>query len=207
MYTQKIGLQKALELESAGKIIIVSTAAVNSHVHENEINWMDNYLTLRSKAPHVNSANIFNHFPTPYLIEHLLYDAKYSSNWIFFRGVMNPDPSSISHDNVEYVYILTNDYYKDLVKIGMTIKSPESRLDSINSTGVVKHWKLAFSIPLLPGTSFKVEQQVHKSFASRRYHAESLNDKEMFNVSLQEAIDSVRSMGQYFAAGTPKFYN
>lgn len=207
MYTQRISLEKALALESEGRIMIVSTGSSFDYVHENEGVWRDNYLALREKAPHVNAGNLFSHYTTPYLIEHMVrHDVDYAE-WVFFRGVLNTDSSKIVNDNVEYVYILTNEDYPGLVKIGMTVKSPEKRLASINSTGVVNHWKLAFCLPLVPGSSFKVEQQVHKGFASRRHHAESLNDKEMFNVSLDEAIESVRTIGQHFTAGLPKFYN
>lgn len=207
MFTQRINLEKALSLESEGKIIIVSTATEGGYVHQNESNWRDNYTTLRMKAPNINPGNLFSFYPTPYMIEHLVESTEDSAQWIFFRGVLNTDSSKIVDDDVEYVYILTNEDYPGLVKIGMTVKSPEKRLASINSTGVVKHWKLAFCLPTLPGTSYKVEQQIHKTLASRRYHAESFNDKEMFNVGLEEAIDTVRTLGQYFTAGSPKFYN
>ena len=209
MYTQKISLEQALELEAVGKINIVSTHETPSLSHEREQIWRDNFHDLRLRVFNLPLSNLFNHFPTPYLIEQVTKEAVNGNiyEWRFFRGVLNPDPSQISSDNVEYVYILTNKDYPNLVKIGVTVKSPAKRLKSINSTGVVTHWNLAFALPLVPGSGFKVEHQVHNLFADRRHYAENLNDKEMFFVSLAEAIDEVRRLGQYFTAGLPKFYN
>lgn len=207
MYSEKITLEEALKLEADGQIVIASTSSESDVAHQNEHQWRDNYKTLRKKAPHVKVGNIFNHYNTPYIIECKHREEGNIVEWRYFRGVENPSPSKIVNDNVEYVYILTNKDYPDLVKIGMTTKSPETRLDTINSTGVVSHWKLAFSLPLMPNTSHRVEQQVHKSFADRRHHQDTLNDKEMFFISLQQAIDKVRQVGQFFTAGQPTFHN
>jgi hypothetical protein len=207
MYSEKITLERALELEADGQIVIVSTSSASDRAHSREDQWRDNYNILKRKAPHVKLTQLFNHYNTPYDIECKHREEGNEVEWRFFKGVENPNPSKIVNDNVEYVYILTNKDYPDLVKIGMTTKSPQTRLDTINSTGVVSHWKLAFSLPLLPSTSHRVEQQVHKYFADRRHHQDTINDKEMFFITVQEAIDKVRQVGQYFAAGQPVFYN
>jgi hypothetical protein len=207
MYTKRITLEKALELEAVGEIVIVSTHE-DDHSHEREAVWRSNFEDLRERAVDIPLYNIFKHYPTKYLIEQ---SSKYceetnSTTWRYFRGIKNTDTSLISEDNVEYVYVLVNKDYPDLVKIGMTVKSPEKRLSGINSTGVVTHWNLAFALPLKPGSSLRVEQQVHALFSSRRHHAENINDKEMFFVSLPEAIDEVRRIGQFFTTGPAKFY-
>jgi hypothetical protein len=209
MYIQKISLEKALELESVGTINIVSTHEDSNLSHEREQAWRDSFADLRLKAPTVPLPAIFHHYPTPYLIEQEIIDQPNPNifHWKFFRGISNPDSSLISSDNIEYVYVLVNADYPDLVKIGVTVKSPDKRLESINSTGVVTHWDLAFALPLIPGSGYRVESQVHNFFVSRRYHAKNLNDKEMFYVPLSEAIDEIRRIGQYFTAGMPKFYN
>lgn len=208
MYIQKVSLEEALEMESMGQITIASTSRSSKQYHESETQWRKNYENLRMGAPHVSVGSLFTHYPAPYMIEHLVeQDPETGSTmWRYYRGIVNPDAASIQKDNVEYVYILTNKDYPNLVKIGMTVKSPEKRLESINSTGVVTHWELAFALPIIPKSSYKVEQQVHNHFASRRYHSVAINDKEMFNVSLQEATDEVRRIGQYFSAGMPRFY-
>lgn len=206
MFVQKINLSEALEKEASGEITIVSTRQDSDLVSYEKKEWRSNFINLRLKAPHVDITKLFSYYPSLFLIEVLRENSENPNviQWDYFRGIVNSNNNS--SDNVEYIYILTNKDYPDLVKIGMTVKTPEKRLVSINSTGVVSHWKLAFSLPITPGNSYAVEQQIHKYFASSRYHAENIDDKEMFFLELPQAIEQVRRIAQYFTAGDPNFY-
>lgn len=196
---------KALELESQGKITIVDVNQQDTlDYHERELEWKSNYVDLRLKAPQVDSSKLFEYYPSPYLIEMCLSETS-PHHWKYLRGVALS--GTISDDSVEYVYILTNKGYPGLLKIGMTSKSPQVRLKGINSTGTVDTWQLAFSIPLRPGTGYKVENQVHKYFNRYRFHAETEYDREMFRIDLPQAIEAVRRIGEHFRVGELNFYS
>lgn len=208
MYVQIIQLEEAVLLEDQGKITIVDTdSSQEVEYHSKAPFWKQNYTYLRQLAPQVQAVNVFQYFPTPYLIEVIISEDPdtNSIHWKYLKGVANT--TSTVPDGVEYVYILTNRGYPGLLKIGMTTKTPERRLKGINSTGTVDTWQLAFSIPLRAGTAFKVENQVHKLLNPYRFHAERAYDREMFRVDLPEAIEVVRRVGEYFRVGKLNFYN
>jgi hypothetical protein len=204
MFIQKISLDQALALEESGTIILVDNSQ-DTYIdyHPRAFEWKSNFTDLRLKAPHISSQKLFDHYTTPYLIEVTLGEY----HWRYLQGVLNLSKTTIPSDNIEYVYILTNEGYPGLLKIGMTAQSPEVRLKSINGTGTVRVWKLAFALPLRSGSAYKVETQVHKYLNHVRYHAEKAFDREMFNTDLTTAVDIVRRLGEVFRVGDPIFYS
>lgn len=214
MFTQSITLDRALELSDSGYIIIVDCSPdIDTSWHERAKEWKDNYLQLRTKARHVSPEKLMSWYRALYTIEIPLGCTNKDTQtyeWRNLYGIENPEARKnlVNQDKgtTEYVYALTNDGYPDLVKIGMTTNTPEKRLSQINGTGTVDVWKLRFALPLQANTSYKVEQQVHKYFQDRRYHAVHENDREMFKVTLFEAIDKIREIGKLFQAGNPLLY-
>ena len=205
MLTDTISFDKALELESKGKLLIFDTGG-NLNYHERAKEWQDNFLQLRTKARHVQSQNIAEHFNARYLIEKTTKINEYTYEWKYLRGIENTSMGSIVEDSVEYVYALINKGYPDLIKIGMTRNTPEHRVKQINGTGTVDLWEVKFALPVNPNCGMKVEQQVHKFFQKQRFHVEHENDREMFKIDIFIAMDKIREIGSLFQAGNPIIY-
>lgn len=210
MLVDKITLQQALELESLGEITIYDPGSKNlTGYHPREQEWKDNYYQLRTKAPTLPRNKIPEYYQSRYLIEidrGCTNTQTSTIEWKYLRGINNKPKETPLHQEVEYVYILINPNYKDLIKIGMTSKTPERRLEQINGTGTVYVWELKFALPVKVGHASKVENQVHKYFQHLRHHAKNYNDREMFKVDVFQAIDKIREVGGLFQAGTPILY-
>ena len=205
MLTDTITFEKALELESQGKILIFDTGK-DLNYHKKAQEWQDNFLQLRTKARHVSPQNIAEHFNARYLIEIPSKINKYTFKWKYLRGIENTSNTTSTEDDIEYVYALVNKGYPDLVKIGMTRNTPEHRVRQINGTGTVDLWEVKFALPVRPGTGMKVEHQVHKYFQNKRLHIEHKNDREMFKIDIFIAMDKIREVGSLFQAGNPIIY-
>ena len=205
MLTDTISFDKALELESKGKLLIFDTGD-NLNYHERAKEWQDNFLQLRTKARHVQSQNIAEHFNARYLIEKTTKINEYTYEWKYLRGIENTSIGNTVEDSVEYVYALINKGYPELIKIGMTRNTPEHRVKQINGTGTVDLWKVKFALPVNPNCGMKVEQQVHKFFQKQRFHVEHENDREMFKIDIFIAMDKIREIGSLFQAGNPIIY-
>ena len=205
MLTDKITLEKALELESKGRLFIFDTGS-DLNYHKKAKEWQDNFLQLRTKARHVSSQNIAQHFNARYLIEKMTKINEYTFEWKYLRGIENTSSDETIKDSVEYVYALTNKGYPDLVKIGMTRNTPEHRVNQINGTGTVDLWEVKFALPVRPECGMKVEHQVHKFFQDKRLHVKHENDREMFKIDIFTAMDKIREIGSIFQAGQPRMY-
>jgi len=205
MLTDTITFEKALELEDQGKLFIFDTGDDQGY-HKKAKEWQANFHQLRTKARHVQSQNIAEHFNARYLIEKTTKINEYTFEWKYLRGIENTSSTSTVEDSIEYVYALTNKGYPDLVKIGMTRNTPEHRVNQINGTGTVDLWEVKFALPVKQGTGMKVEQQVHKFFQKERFHARHENDREMFKIDIFIAMDTIREIGSLFQAGQPKIY-
>ena len=205
MLTDTITFEKALELEGKGKILIFDTGD-DLDYHKRAKEWPDNFLQLRTKARHISSQNIAQHFNARYLIEKTNKINDYTFEWKYLRGIENTSTDSTVEDSIEYVYALTNKGYPDLVKIGMTRNTPEHRVNQINGTGTVDLWEVKFALPVRPQCGMKVEHQVHKFFQDSRLHVKNENDREMFKIDIFTAMDKIREIGAIFQAGQPKMY-
>lgn len=211
MYYEPITLEKALELEDKGQIMIVDCSIdTDDKWHEKAGEWKNNFNLLRTKARHVDPDRLMKWCKARYTIEHSIGCTNSDTQtyeWRFLYGLESPEIANLTQsDSIEYIYALTNKGYPDLVKIGMTRNTPQHRVNQINGTGTIDVWEVRFALPVRPGTSMQVEQQVHKFFQSRRYHAVYENDREMFYVSLFEAMDKIREVGALFQVGDPILY-
>ena len=205
MLTDTISFNKALELESKGKLFIFDTGD-DLDYHERAREWQDNFLQLRTKARHISSQNIAQHFNARYLIEKTNKINEYTFEWKYLRGIENTSSDRTVEDSIEYVYALINKGYPDLVKIGMTRNTPEHRVNQINGTGTVDLWEVKFALPVRPQCGMKVEHQVHKFFQDKRLHVRHENDREMFKIDIFTAMDKIREIGAIFQAGQPKMF-
>jgi hypothetical protein len=205
MYRDKITLEQALTLAETGEIMIVSTIDDTSY-HPLASEWLTNYNTLKTKARHIQIDRLLNYFPALYTIEIPRKIDEETYEWIYLFGVQNTEIKSKTKDNIEYVYILTNPGYPDLIKIGMTEREVEKRVNAINATSTVHEWVPKFALVVQNGSAFKIEQQIHKFFAHHRIDSDHGNSREFFKLSPLTAFDKLREIGALHQIGDPIVY-
>jgi len=210
MYRDKISLTEAMSLELIGDITIVDTSPESlSPYPEVGQKWKDAFTLLQAKHRHISPEKLLNFVSAKYLIEineGVVDKSTNTFSWRYLHGVQNSNILARSTDNIEYVYILVNAGYPNLVKIGMTIKTVEGRVTGLNASSTVDEWVAKFALPVSRGNAIKVEQSVHKFFASCRVSSDKGGSREFFEVDPLTAFDKVREIGALFVVGNPIVY-
>ena len=165
--------------------------------------WKDNFDRLLTRAPHISPDKILDFFSAKYVTEFIEYSSDNEIVWRYLYGIENKQIQERIKDNIEYVYILVNAGYPNLVKIGMTITDVPKRVTGINNAGTVHEWSARFAIPVEKGSAMKIEKQVHKSLASLRVSSDKGKVREFFNIDPLTAFDKVREVGVSFMVGNP----
>jgi hypothetical protein len=132
------------------------------------------------------------------LVKQDIKSNKYS--WIYLYG---QDMSSIQ-DQVDrekranFVYILTNRSYPNLIKIGKAV-NPHLRVEQINGAGVKSEWELRYYQPV--SNDYKVENMMHKHFEHKRVSSDEGHSREFFEIPFEEAVTVLQFMAKDFYAG------
>lgn len=205
MHFIKIDYQEALSLQEKGKITLVdvSRSQLPPLQEEHGQLWKDNFERLLIKVPHISPEKVLDFFSARYTTEVIENTTDDGITWRFLYGIENKKIQSKSKDNIEYVYILVNAGYPDLVKVGMTITDVPRRVMGINNAGTVHEWVARFAIPVEKGSAMKIETQVHKALASFRVSSDRGSSREFFNMDPLSAFDKVREIGVSFMVGNP----
>lgn len=96
-------------------------------------------------------------------------------------------------DGDQWVYILSNPTQPGLLKIGYTKKLPEERAKQISAaTGVALPYKVEWAYQCFNGEM--VEREVHHKLKAQRIN----NSKEFFQISLEEAKETINLIGSKF---------
>ena len=96
-------------------------------------------------------------------------------------------------DYDSWVYVLSNASQPGLLKIGYTKNTPEERAKQIsNATGVALPYKVEWAFHCYDG--FGLEQEVHHKLDAYRVN----NNREFFQISLDEAKDTVADLGKRY---------
>lgn len=208
MYQDKITLEQALRLQSLGDITIVDGSPSSlPAMGDQGLLWKENFQSLRSKARHISQDKLLSHFNAKYVIELSQgWVGETTYQWRYLHGIENTNIVDKIADNIEYVYILTNDGYPHLVKIGATITEVSSRVKGINTAGTVDEWKAKFALPLQKGAGFKVENTMHRAFADKRVKSSEGHSREFFTVDAVTALDKLREVGALFQVGNVIVY-
>ena len=202
----KIDYDKAVELQNAGQIILVDTSYTQLKAVDNEYGqlWKDNYSELLIKVPHVSPGRIVDFFSAKYITEYLEstpHGESFQYTWRYLYGIENKSVKDKIKDQVEYVYILINPGYPNLVKVGITTKDVNARVTSINATATVHEWVIKYAIPVSKDSSYKIEQQVHRALAQYRVDSDQGNSREFFDIDALTALDTVTKVGALYMVG------
>lgn len=207
MYQETISIDLAKKLESKGSITIVD--ACPSSILPVEEQWKENFVQLQTKARHISPDKLLSFFSAKYLIEvneGLVDPDTNTFSWRYIHGIENTVIKDKTADNIEYVYVLVNPGYPNLVKIGMTIHNVHRRVKGINATATVDEWVPKFALPVRKGTAMKVEKAVHEFFTLERVSSDKGGKREFFTLSPLTAFDKVREVGALFMVGEPIIY-
>jgi hypothetical protein len=209
MYKDKISLASARVLQQIGQITIVDASPESlGPIDVEGIVWKQNYQTLQAKHRHISPDKLMAFLDARYSIEvaEEIDDTTSTYCWRYVHGIENSNILARTTDDIEYVYILVNAGYPHLVKIGMTIKTVHSRVTGLNASSTVQEWEAKFALPVSKGNAIKVEQSVHKFFASSRISSDKGGSREFFEVDCLTAFDKVREIGAMFMVGNPIVY-
>ena len=204
--------KEALEMESQGMISIIdaSPTSLDTINHERGLLWKENFRKLCLKVHHLPITKVIDFFKPRYIvcINSITTDNDSSQyTWRYLYGLENKQIQDKTSRDTEFVYVLTNPQYTNLVKIGMTTDNVVNRVNSINGTGTVSEWQPVFALPVQPGTAYQIEQAVHKHFNKVRVSSNKGSKREFFEISVFAAIDKVREIGTMFQVGEPIIFN
>jgi len=205
MYKTKIPLEEALDMESKGEIFLVSLHD-DILFHPNASTWKQNYELLRKKYRYVNPEKLLTFVKSEMYTEVCSQIDEETYEWFQLHCIKNDNIKQQTKDNIEYIYVLTNPGYPDLVKIGMTERTVGGRVRSINATSTVYEWVAKFALPVEQGTALKVEQYIHKCFDHLRVSSDHGNEREFFRIDPFTAFDKVREIGALYQVGNPITY-
>lgn len=169
--------------------------------------YYDNFQKLLQKYARIPSENILDFIGCEYVseIEVRSQDGSGAITWIllYAKDKLKLQDLDRARSSGKYVYVLTNDAYPHLCKIGKAI-NPESRINGINSAGTVSEWVLRYALPVTD--DYKVENLVHRHFAEFRRDSDQGHSREFFEVDFETAIKAVKYFGKDFYVGEPIIY-
>ena len=100
------------------------------------------------------------------------------------------DTYSDCGDGDQWVYVLSNPTTPNLLKIGYTKNTPDERAKQISAaTGVALPYKVEFAFKCFNGE--QLEGEVHRFLSEFRVN----NQREFFEVSLEEATKAIEELG------------
>lgn len=200
--------QQALEMESQGLITLIdaSPSSLGAINHDRGNLWKENFNRLCLRVHHLPITKVIGFFKPKYTvcidsITTSIENTQYT--WRYLYGVENKDILNKTQDTVEYIYVLVNPEYPDLVKIGMTTDTVHRRVNSINNASTLSEWEPIFALPVEKGRAFDVEQAVHKHFDLLRVSSNKGSKREFFTLSPFQAFDKIREVGSLFQVGEP----
>jgi hypothetical protein len=206
MYQDIIQFEEALLLEEKGEIIIYNPNIITS-IYSTVKEWRDNWDKLRKtfrKVP-IHKLPSFANFE--YLIEYKFIEDgdPIKVNWVYMYGqdVSTKVKLDEANSKGKYVYILTNEAYPGICKIGKAV-TPSRRVKQINGAGTVSEWVLRYALPV--NDDYKVENLVHKELESLRRSSFQGSSREFFEIKFEEAIKVIEHLGEDFATSQPIYY-
>jgi len=205
MYRETLTLENALKLEQEGKIVIYNN--INNNILSYIKDWRNNWEQLRKKYKNIPSNKLINFAGFDYLIEYkfIEIDTPTTINWVYMYGHDMSTRVKLDqfHSKGQYVYILTNIAYPNMVKIGKAV-NPQNRIRQINNAGVVVEWELRWSLPV--SNDYKVENLIHDDLVHLRMSSYQNSSREFFNISFEDAINRILYLAEDFIVGEPIVY-
>jgi hypothetical protein len=111
-------------------------------------------------------------------------------NTVTYYTARRKDTYSDRGTGDQWVYVLSNPTTPNLLKIGYTKNTPDERAKQISAaTGVALPYKVEFAFKCFNGE--QLEGEVHRFLSEFRVN----NQREFFEVSLEEATKAIEELG------------
>jgi hypothetical protein len=207
---ESINISQALKMESHDEIIIYHTDGTQSSLNEYSQfpSWKSNFQELKLKYKKIPRGKLIDFLSFDFIIEHkeeLLDQEPPQSIWTYMYGKTKQSASKFYHSTTkgQYVYVLTNEAYPEVCKIGKAV-SPISRVKQINGAGTVSEWQLRWALPVSDG--YALESIVHQHLETVRMNSFQDSSREFFKISLEEAIKTIENFGGIFKVSDGIYY-
>jgi hypothetical protein len=198
----QINLTQAREMESRGELIIYHTNSTQSSLNDySQFSlWKSNFQELAQKYKKIPRGKLLDFLSFDFIIEHkeeLMNQEPSQLVWTYMYGKNAESALKFHHSTTkgQYVYVLTNEAYPNICKIGKAI-APISRVKQINGAGTVSEWQLRWALPV--SDDYAVESIVHKHLEDVRMSSFQGSSREFFQISLEEAIQTIENFGEMF---------
>ena len=199
---QSINISQAREMEFHDDLIIYHTGGTQSSLNQlpQFSSWRNNFQELTQKYKKIPRGKLLDFLSFDFIIEHkeeLLDQDPPQSVWTYMYGKSTESALKFHHSTTKgkYVYVLTNEAYPNICKIGKAI-APISRVKQINGAGTVSEWQLRWALPV--SDDYAVESIVHKHLEDVRMSSFQGSSREFFQISLEEAIQTIENFGEMF---------
>jgi hypothetical protein len=206
-----INITQALEMESHDEIIIYNTNSTQSSLNEYSqfSTWISNFKELETKYKKIPRGRLLDFLSFDFIIEHkteTLQEDTLQTIWTYMYGKNKESALKLYHSTTkgQYVYVLTNEAYPEICKIGKAV-SPISRVKQINGAGIVSEWQLRWALPVSDG--YALENIVHQHLETVRMNSFQDSSREFFKISLEEAIQIIEKFGQVFKTSEGIYYD
>ena len=198
----QINLIQALEMESHGELILYHTNSTQSSLNDySQFSlWKSNFQELTQKYKKIPRGKLLDFLSFDFIIEHkeeLMNQEPSQLVWTYMYGKNAESAHKFHHSTTkgQYVYVLTNEAYPEVCKIGKAV-SPISRVKQINGAGTVSEWQLRWALPVSDG--YALENIVHQNLEGVRMSSFQGSSREFFEISLEEAIQTIENFGEMF---------
>ena len=204
-------LEELLQLEKDGLVTIYCTwnptADQISYTGLDLAKYHSNFQDLTFKYRKVSIDKILGFIDCEYysdVIGHIDDETK-SITWIYLhaKDISRLSLYDLSQSKGKYVYILTNDAYPGICKIGKAV-NPSDRINQINGAGTVSEWTLRYALPVID--DYKVENLVHRHLSTVRKDSDQGHAREFFEVDFETAVRTLEYYGKDFVNGDPVVY-
>ena len=169
--------------------------------------YYNNFQNLLLKYPRIPCDRILDFIGCEYAsdIEVRSNDGSGAITWIllYAKDILKLQDRERAELSGKYVYVLTNEAYPNLCKVGKAV-NPETRINDINSAGTVSEWVLRFALPVT--NDYKVENLVHRHLQEFRRDSDQGHAREFFEVDFETAVKAVEYFGKDFYAGESIIY-
>jgi len=211
MGVQYKDLKELLQLEKDGLVSIYCT--LNPTTDQISYTGLDlqkyhtNFQDLTFKYRKVSIDKILGFIDCEYYSDVISHrdEETLSITWIYLyaKDITWLSLYDLSQSKGRYVYILTNDAYPGVCKIGKAV-NPSDRINQVNGAGTVSEWTLRYALPVT--NDYKVENLVHRHLASVRKDSDQGHAREFFEVDFEAAVRILDYLGKDFLDGDPIVY-
>jgi len=207
---ETINISQALKMESHGELILYHTNSAQSSLNEYSqfSSWKSNFQELKTKYKKIPRGKLLDFISFDFIIEHkeeLIEQDPQQLVWTYMYGNRRESALKLHHSTTkgQYVYVLTNEAYPGICKIGKAV-SPISRVKQINGAGIVSEWQLRWALPVSNG--YALETIVHQHLETVRMNSFQGSSREFFEITLEEAIQTIENFGEMFKVNEGIYY-